>query len=47
MGRASREIALEHDCEISLQAYEAFYQTQIAQKRAIRNGQIVTLPHRL
>lgn len=47
MGRASREIALKHDCELSLQAYELFYHAQIAHNKAVRNGHIVPLPHRL
>ena len=41
MGHASREIALKHDYELSLQAYETFYYAQIAQKRAVLNGHIL------
>ena len=43
MGCASREIALKHDFELSLQAYEMFYCAQIAHKRAVRNSQIVPI----
>jgi glycosyltransferase involved in cell wall biosynthesis len=43
MGCASREIALKHDFELSLQAYEKFFCAQIAPKRAIRNSQVVPI----
>lgn len=43
MGRASREIALKHDCELSLQAYEMLYCAQIAHKLAVRNSRKVPL----
>jgi glycosyltransferase involved in cell wall biosynthesis len=43
MGCASREIALKHDFELSLQAYEKFYCAQITQKRAVRISQVVPI----
>jgi len=41
MSRASREIALRHDYALSVQAYESLYYTQIAQRRAAQDDQIV------
>ena len=43
MGCASREIALKHDFELSLQAYEKFYCAQITQKRAVRISQVAPI----
>jgi glycosyltransferase involved in cell wall biosynthesis len=43
MGRASREMALKHDFELSMQAYETLYLAQIASEQVVRKGQIIPL----